>query len=254
MGLRMKILSGFLILTTMLAVAGAWSIYELTTVGTSVYRLLDDNYKSINAAKRMIEALEREDSGLLLLLSGNRERGRSILETADKLFEQEFRIVQSNVTIPGEQAHVVSIEATYKSYKDIWTKPIVGTPFEGSLTWYFKTVHGAFLAAKMSVEKLMALNDQTMYQAASNLKNRAHRATMPGIVAILAAIIFTLIFNYFLNYYMVSPIVKITESVEKVIEGRGPLDIRIETKDELSRLVSSIQQLVSRLRSPEEAK
>jgi HAMP domain-containing protein len=92
-----------------------------------------------------------------------------------------------------------------------------------------------------------------MYKTASDLKNRAHRATMPGIVAILAAIIFTLIFNYFLNYYMINPIVKITESVEKVTEGRGPLDIRIETKDELSRLVSSIQQLVSRPRSGEEA-
>jgi methyl-accepting chemotaxis protein len=253
MGLRMKILSGFLILTTMLAVAGAWSIYELSTVGTSVYRLLDDNYKSINAAKRMIEALEREDSALLLLLSGNRERGRSILETADNSFEQAFKIVQGNVTIPGEQDHVASIKSTYKTYKDIWTKPIVGTPSQGSLTWYFETVHEAFLAAKMSVEQLMALNDQTMYKTASDLKNRAHRATMPGIVAILAAIIFTLIFNYFLNYYMISPIVKITESVEKVIEGRGPLDIHIETKDELSRLVSSIQQLVSRPHSPEEA-
>lgn len=252
MGLRMKILSGFLTLTTMLAIAGAWSIYELTTVGTSVYRLLDDNYKSINAAKRMIEALEREDSGLLLLLSGNRERGKSIIEAADKLFDQEFRIAQSNVTIPGEQAHVVSIESTYKVYKDIWTKPIVGALYEGSLTWYLETVHEAFLAAKMSVEKLMALNDQVMYQTASNLKNRAHRATMPGVVAILAALIFTLIFNYFVNCYMVSPIVKITESVENVIEGRGPLDIRIETKDELSRLVSSIQQLASKARSPEQ--
>ena len=32
MGLRAKILSGFLILTMMLAVAGVWSIHELTTI------------------------------------------------------------------------------------------------------------------------------------------------------------------------------------------------------------------------------
>ena len=59
MGLRAKILSGFLILTTMLFMARIWSIYELTRVGTSVQRLLDENYKSINPAKMMIEALER---------------------------------------------------------------------------------------------------------------------------------------------------------------------------------------------------
>jgi len=66
MGLRTKILSEFLILTTMLLIARIWSIYELTRVGTSVQRLLDDNYKSINAANMMIEALERKDSAVLL--------------------------------------------------------------------------------------------------------------------------------------------------------------------------------------------
>jgi hypothetical protein len=54
----------------MLVVAGIWSIYELTRVGTSVQRLLVENCKSINAGKMMIEALEREDSAVLLLLYG----------------------------------------------------------------------------------------------------------------------------------------------------------------------------------------
>ena len=66
MGLREKILSGFLLLTMMLVVAGVWSIHELTAVGTSVQSILNDNYKSINAGKMMIEALEREDSAVLL--------------------------------------------------------------------------------------------------------------------------------------------------------------------------------------------
>ena len=59
MGLRTKILSGFLILPMMLVVAGIWSIYELTRVGTSVQRLLVENCKSINAGNMIIEALER---------------------------------------------------------------------------------------------------------------------------------------------------------------------------------------------------
>ena len=70
MRLRLKILSGFLILAFMLSIAGIWSIYELQSIGTSVQQLLEDNYKSIDASKIMLEALEREDSGILLLLSG----------------------------------------------------------------------------------------------------------------------------------------------------------------------------------------
>ena len=170
MGLRAKMLLGFLILTIMLLVAGVWSIYELTTAGSSVQKLLNDNYKSINAGKMMVEALEREDSGILLLLSSKWEQGRSIIEAGDELFQKGFTIAKSNVTIPGEKASVDEIEAKYKMYKDLWIKPIVDTSKEGNLNWYFQEVHRAFQDVKLSVENLITLNDQTMYRIATDLK------------------------------------------------------------------------------------
>ena len=251
MGLRTKILSGFLILTMMLTVAGVWSIHELTSVGTSVRSMLDDNYKSINAGKTMIEALEREDSAVLLLLSGKWEQGRSIIESGDDLFQRGFTIAKKNVTIPGEPEYVDEINAKYKIYKDLWIKPIVDTSREGNLDWYFEEVHQAFQGVKVSVEKLMALNDQTMYQTASNLKNRAHRAIMPGVVAILAALIFTVIFNFLINYYVVSPIISTTKGIQHFVETGELPAIQIETEDELSDMVTSIQRLVAQVRSAE---
>lgn len=254
MGLRTKILCGFLILTMMLAVAGVWSVYELTTVGTSVQKLLDDNYKSISAGKMMIEALEREDSAVLLLLSGKWEQGRSIIESGDDLFQKGFAIARDNVTIPGESAYVDTIGARYKAYKDLWIKPIVDTSKEGNLDWYFQEVHKAFLDVKLSVEKLVALNDQTMYQTASDLKNRAHRAIMPGVIAILAALIFTVIFNFLTNYYVVSPIIRTTRGIQHFMETGELPAIQVESEDELFDLVSSIQRLVAQVRTAEPSK
>jgi len=249
MGLRMKILSGFMILTIMLFVAGVWSIYELRTIGTSVQGLLDENYKSINAAKTMIVALEREDSGVLLLLSGNWAEGRTILQSADSLFQKGFTIARSNVTIPGEDAYVKTIASKYQIYKNLWLKPIVGTKYEKDLDWYFQEVHKAFLDVKKTVEDLMTINDQTMYKTASNLKNRAHRAIMPGIVTILAALIFTLIFNYFINYYVVSPVIRLTKGIKRFLDSGEPLTMQIETDDELGHLLYSIRELLAKLKT-----
>ena len=254
MGLRIKILSGFVILTLMLLIAGVWSIYELTSVGMSVQGLLDDNYKSINAAKTMTEALERQDSGILLLLSGKWDEGRSIVESADVQFQEGFEIAQSNVTIPGEKAYVEAVQAGYEAYKGLWIHPIVGTQHEGNLSWYFGSAHQAFLEVKLAVKKLMDLNDRTMYRTASDLKKRAHRAVMPGVVAIIAALVFSLIFNYLIHYYVVSPIIKITEGIRKLVEHREPFDMKIETNDELFHLVASIQELVAQSRTPEPVK
>jgi HAMP domain-containing protein len=252
MGLRIKILSGFLILAIMLCVAGAWSIYELRSIGTSVQRLLDDNYKSINAAKTMIEALEREDSGVLLLLLGRRKEGRSIIEVAETSFKRELQIAEGNITIPGEKALVDEVKSKYSAYKSKWTKPIVGTAQERNIDWYFNEVHNNFLEVKTSLERLMTMNDQTMYNTASDLKNRAHRAVMPGIVAILSALIFTVIFNYIINYYMVSPIIALAEGIDKFLKYRMPFEVNIESKDELRHLANSIRELSSKVKVGEE--
>jgi HAMP domain-containing protein len=247
MGLRTKILSGFAILTMMLFIAGIWSIYELRSMSTSVQKMLDDNYKSIHATRMMIEGLEREDSGVLLLLLGKGEEGRSIIRTGDEQFRKGFEIAEHNVTIPGEKAYVDAIEAKYKTYKELWTRAVIGTKREADLSWYFENIHRAFLDTKASVTELMELNDKSMYQTASDLKERSRRASMPGLVAILSALVFTLIFNYFVNLYMVSPIIKITRGIRRFVETREPVDIEVETKDEIADLVSSIQDMIARL-------
>jgi HAMP domain-containing protein len=247
MGVRIKILSGFAILTMMLFIAGVWSIYELRSMGSSVQKMLDENYRSVDAAKMMIEALERQDSGVLLVLLGRSEEGRAILNSGDELFHKGFDIAKNNITIKGEQNDVDAIETKYRGYKSLWMKPILGTQREAALNWYFQEIHQAFLNAKEAVTALMELNDKNMYQTASALKGRAHRAIMPGLVAILSALAFTLIFNYFVNLYVVNPIIKITKGIRKFIETREPVDIEVETKDELSDLVSSVQDLIARL-------
>ena len=245
MGIRTKIFSGFLILVIMLALAGVWSIYELRTIGTSVQQLLDDNYKSISAAKTMIEALEREDSAVLLLMLGRWDEGRSIMDSADNLFRQGYKIAEKNLTIQGEKSHVDDIRTKYDSYRNLWMKPIVGTKHERDLDWYSREVHNAFLEVKISVEKLMHLNDRVMYQTASNLKDRAHRAIMPGIVAIISALIFSLLFNYFINYYIVGPIIRLTNGIREFLKTSKTFDPRIETKDEILGLANSIREIMA---------
>ncbi|MFO7860077.1 MAG: MCP four helix bundle domain-containing protein, partial [Desulfosalsimonas sp.] len=143
MKIRIKIMLGFLILAVMLAVAGAVSIYELRSVGASVQGLLDDNYRSIEAAKKMIEALEREDSGMLLLLSGKWKEGRQTIQAADEKFMDALETAENNLTIPDEKSYVQRIHKAYEKYRRLWDQPIAGTSREGNLGWYFEDAHKA---------------------------------------------------------------------------------------------------------------
>lgn len=245
MKLRLKILSGFFILVVMLAAAAAWSIYELKSIGFSVNDLMEDNYKSIDASKTMIEALEREDSGVLLLILGKWEEGRKIIDEADKQFQHAFNIASNNLTIEGEGDYIKKIREDYIVFKEIWEKPIVGTSKEGDINWYFENAHQAFLDVKFSVNELMSINDRTMFSTASSLREQANRALMPAIIAIISALVFSLLFNYFVNYYFVNPIMKIKNGVVEYIEKKKPYSVEIESKDELTSLNRSISTLCS---------
>lgn len=252
MSIRIKILSGFLVLAAMLVIAGGWSVFELNSIGSSVQNILDDNYRSIHAAKVMKEALEREDSAILLLMLGKWEQGRTILKSADSLFIDRLQFAEKNITIPGEQQHLEEVKEDYQKFKSLWERPIVDTNKEGNLDWYFKDVHNAFLVAKESVNKLINLNDKMMYQTATALKNRSNRAIMPGIIAFISALVFTFIFTYLVNYYVVSPIIRITDRINKFKEKRTPYNVHIETSDELYDLSEAIEHLCESVSSREE--
>ncbi|NLP09215.1 hypothetical protein GX408_02340 [bacterium] len=243
MKLRTKIISGFIILALMLSIAGMWSIYELKSMGRTVLGLLDDNYKSIDATKTMIEALEREDSAILLLLLGNRQEGINILASADSLFESGFAAARNNVTIAGEQALIDSIKVQYQAYKHLWENPMKDHQREANLNWYFQNIHTPFLDLKTTLRVLMTLNHQFMFRTASDMNDKANRAIMPGVVAVLAALIFTALFSHFVHVYFVNPIIKINKSIKNVLDHRAAFTVEIETNDEIGELASSLNKL-----------
>jgi len=243
MGLRLKILSGFLILVMMLAVAGVWSIYELSQMGSSVQKFLNENYKSIQASNNMLNALNEENGSILLLLKGHWENGRKKLEEADKLFMKNLNFAFDNISVPSEKQYLKNIKEKYSEFKNQWIRPIVDTPRQGNLDWYYQNIYLHFSELHKDIKKLIAVNDKAIYETSTELKSKSNRAIMPGIISVIAALVFTFIFIYFINYYFVSPIIKMKKKVKDFIEKRTPFIPEVETKDEICELEDSIRLL-----------
>ena len=245
--LKLKIFASFTLLIAILAIAGTISIVKFRSISNSVQDLIKDNYKSIKASKTMLEALEREDSGVLLLMLGEWKEGREIINAADSTFLKAFETTKHNLTEKNEAEYIQKIKTEYTNYKAKWKRPVVKTDKQGNITWYKTDIHQSFLRTKKAVDSLMTLNQESMYGEASDLNRKATRAIMPGIVSIIAALIFAIILNFFINRYFVGPISDMVKAVKNHQEGDKELNVNITSNDEIKQLEQAINKLLHRL-------
>ncbi len=247
--LKLKILSGFLLLVALLIVAGTASIIEFNKLSNSFTELIEDNYKTIEASKTMLEALEREDSGILLVILGKNDKGIEIMLSADSSFKAAFNIAKNNITESGEDKRIQGIKMSYDEFKQKWQARFLDNEASADdIEFYSKDVHSSFMAVKHAVNELMSLNQNSMYDEAVLLKDKSHRAIMPGIVAIIGALIFSLLLSFFISKYFVSPINQIVEAIRIFHPRDNTLRSNIKSEDDIKQLENEINNLIDRLK------
>lgn len=243
MGIKFKILFGFIILAAMLAIAGVWSIYEFSAIGGKVSNILDGEYAALTSAKNMKHALERQDSGLLLSMLGKTKEAESIMSSADSLFTTSITNIENNLLIEGKNEQLDKIKVSYRIYKDLLKVNISYN--KDKLDWYFDKPHKSFIYTMNLIDDFMMQNEQSMYNTSIGIVDKSHRAIMPGIVAIIAAIIFSILFQNMVNFYFIKPIIEITKRIRMFTNKRTPYDYQVETNDEVAELNNAIDILCS---------
>ena len=103
MSLRLKLLLALLPLGLALVVVGVSAVWSLAALGTESQLILHQNYRSVLAAQRMQEAIERLDRAGDA--AGHRPRRCRPLRSANltKRFEAELNVQEGNITEPGEE-------------------------------------------------------------------------------------------------------------------------------------------------------
>lgn len=246
LSVRVKILISFLLLVAMLIAAGVLAIFEFRRLSFSVNDIIENNYRTIVAAEDMRDAIEREDSGILLLMLGNFEEGRKNLVNADSAFREALSVAAFNITEPGEEEIIDRIKSEYALFREHWERPIVDTERQGNLIWYTNEVHPYFLKVKSDLEKLLEVNQESMYRIIADMHEKAKRAIMPGIIAIGGAVVFLYLLNFFIKTFLVLPIINLLEKIRTMRAGTNPFRANPRSKDEIVNLESEISKLIDR--------
>lgn len=242
--LKVKINTSFLLLSALLVIAAIISLIELRVLDKSFNRLVINNYKSVEGLSNMYDALELSNSGVLLLISGNWEEGRTTLKTSHNLFNTANLQAKQALT---DSAEIIKLNQINLLYQNLWMqieKPIENLDHAQELAWYQSDFHFAYRNIKVNINELIRLHQENLYTEASKVKDFSKRAIMPAIVSIIASLIFALLLNFYIVKYFVYPLNNLVKGLKELKPGQASLGKAIDTDKSIQELVHPINDLI----------
>ena len=250
MTLKKKILTGYGVAFALMGLVVAWAIMNLVSLGKATDAILSENYRSILAAENMVDALERQDSGMLLMFLGDAGKGITQFRENEAVFLKWLARSKDNITIQGEAELVQAIEAAYDSYRRKFSA-LTDMRETGGATlkpvYYQETVYPLFAKVRDACIGLRNLNEETMYAASIRAGNVAKRAIWSTALVAASALIVALLFSLFLAERIVRPIRRFVEASRKISSGDYTVQVPVETGDELGRLAGEFNQMAHQL-------
>src|ERR1700675_3570416 len=117
MNLYRKLLLAQIPIALSLVILGIFSVVAISYLGSHSQTILKDNYRSVLAAQRMKEAIERMDSSALFIVAGERQKGIEQAEKYRPIFETELKVQEGNITEAGEKEFTEGLRKAWMDYQ-----------------------------------------------------------------------------------------------------------------------------------------
>ena len=246
---RKKILFGYGVTLILVVVVLAWAMFHLLRLGQASDSILEENYRSILAAENMIDAVERQDSAVLLILLGFKEQGHSEFRDNETIFLQWLGRAKDNITVAGEKEVIEAIERGYTKYLEQVSNLRLTNEADNqrAIRVYHADVLPLFRSVRDSCIRLREINHETMYAAS----NRAHKLAIQAVFSIsvigFTAVILGILFSLFLSRLISRPVTELSEAVSHIAQGDYEIQVPVRGTGELALLAQQFNLMAEKL-------
>ncbi len=226
---------------------GIFSVVAISYLGSHSQTILKDNYRSVLAAQRMKESIERMDSAALFLVAGQHEKGVQQAAKFRPIFEAELKVQEGNITEAGEKEFTAGLRAAWTDYQAKFDRFQATTGADEIRRLYFSELEAAFYKVKASADEILAINQDTMVRKSDDVRRTGERMNAITITVALAALALGLLVSTLLTRRLLQPLSALSEATRKLGEGNFDARARVHGHDELARLAQDFNAMAGRL-------
>lgn len=247
MGIKKKVVLGFISIGTLLFFSGVISSGELLRLNRSTYQVLQRSINSIEISKRMLDAVQEQNTALLLCVTDTTQLYDSLLVMGADAFSRALIEAQITITNSPSLARVAEANTYYNSI-------VAQRGDTVTLEWFSQIYKTPYYNLTHSIKEFMLSTQNAIVDYTKLIEDNAYRASMVGIIALASGILLIIIFYFMINQFLVAPISSIHKGLQRYLALRIPFDPKVDTKDEIMQLSDDIGQLISQINSFENKK
>lgn len=240
-GIRKKIKVGFISLAVLLFFSGMISLFELSRLSRSTKEQLDSSQRNLEISKRMLDAVQDQNTALLQIVVLGDSNLDSLYEAGVRAFDDA--LMQATVTV-RDLAELNSIYDARRTYNEVIATHLNGGQAD-NIHWFVRTYQSSYYNLTTSIKNYMISSQDIIGKKATQLESTAYRAITPGILTLGVAIIILLLFLFFIDIYFAKPVVTIQKSLAGYIKSKIPFNVKTEGKDEVAELKDQIEELIT---------
>ncbi len=241
--IRKKIKKGLIFICSLLFLSGLISGWELVRVNSATEDLLRASRGNLELSKDMLEAIQEQNTILMLDIADTSTNRRKEFEKWGEKFQNTIELIKlAFKTNNSTFQKIAEIEKLAAKYNEI----IIATNGHKTLEWFVGVYSTTYNKLTSEIREFMVINENRIVDSAKTVEGNAFRASMIGVIALSAGILLVVLFYLMLRSFFLRPVMEIQRSLRLYLDRSLPYEVNIQTKDEISELNASIKTLYER--------
>jgi signal transduction histidine kinase len=234
-------------LAVALAFVGVVSSAVTVRLGQQARLVLADNYRSVLAAERMKEALERVDRGALLRLAGREDGPVAQMAASRARFEEELAAQEGNITEAGEADVTRALRAAWDGLAAEVIRYEALRERAARDAKYFGALQPAYAEVHRLADQLLAINQDAMVRKVERAEQSARQLERLVFTAVLAALIVGFLASAWLTSRLLRPLGVVAAAVRRF--GKDDLRARaaVRGRDEIADVAAEFNRMADGL-------
>ncbi|MEA2700999.1 MAG: two-component system, NtrC family, sensor histidine kinase KinB [Myxococcales bacterium] len=247
MTLRAKLFFAQAPLAIALALLGVVSGTVTRRLGEESRLILADNYRSVLAAERMKESLERINSAALVLLAGHTAEATADITLNLQKFDNELSAQEGNITERGEADVTRQLRPAWNGYRQLVASFQSLTSRQERDATYFNKLQPAFRRVNDLADRILAINQDAMVHKVSRAERRATEFERLVVLAVIIALAAGVVASTWLTTRMLRPLGIVAAAVRRFGDNDFKARADVRGKDEISAVAAEFNRMAARL-------